>query len=95
MLPVTHGIALTKTLVWYYTILLLVVSLLPYLIGMMGPVYLLAAVVFGLGFVREAWKLRFQPTEGQAMKTFGFSIVYLLGVFGALLLDRVISVLLA
>jgi protoheme IX farnesyltransferase len=95
MLPVTHGVELTKTLVWYYTILLLVVSVLPYLIGMMGPVYLVMALVFGLGFMREAWRLRYQAREGQAMKTFGFSIVYLLGVFGALLLDRMISVALA
>lgn len=92
MLPVTHGIELTKSLVWYYTILLLLVSLLPYLIGMMGPVYLVMAVVFGLGFMREAWRLRYHDKEGQAMKTFGFSIVYLLGVFGGLLLDRMISV---
>lgn len=95
MLPVTHGIALTKTLVWYYTILLLVVSVLPYLIGMMGPVYLVAALVFGLGFMREAWRLRYHEREGQAMKTFGFSIVYLLGVFAALLVDRMVSVALS
>lgn len=95
MLPVTHGIELTKSLVWYYTILLLLVSLLPYLIGMMGPVYLVMAIVFGLGFMREAWRLRYHDKEGQAMKTFGFSIVYLLGVFGGLLLDRMISVALA
>lgn len=94
MLPVTHGVALTKTLVWYYTILLLLVSVLPYLIGMMGPVYLVCALVFGLGFMREAWRLRYRDSEGQAMKTFGFSIVYLLGVFAALLVDRVVSVML-
>jgi protoheme IX farnesyltransferase len=95
MLPVTHGIELTKSLVWYYTILLLLVSLLPYFIGMMGPVYLVMAVVFGLGFMREAWRLRYHDKEGQAMRTFGFSIVYLLGVFGGLLLDRLISIALS
>lgn len=95
MLPVTHGIELTKSLVWYYTILLLLVSLLPYFIGMMGPLYLMIAVVFGLGFMREAWRLRYHDKEGQAMRTFGFSIVYLLGVFGGLLLDRLINIALS
>ena len=95
MLPVTHGIELTKSLVWYYTILLLLVSLLPYFIGMMGPLYLMMAVVFGVGFMREAWRLRYHDKEGQAMRTFGFSIVYLLGVFGGLLLDRLISIALS
>jgi len=95
MLPVTHGIELTKSLVWYYTILLLLVSLLPYFIGMMGPLYLMMAVVFGLGFMREAWRLRYHDKEGQAMRTFGFSIVYLLGVFGGLLLDRLINIALS
>ena len=95
MLPVTHSIELTKSLVWYYTILLLLVSLLPYFIGMMGPLYLMMAVVFGLGFMREAWRLRYHDKEGQAMRTFGFSIVYLLGVFGGLLLDRLINIALS
>ena len=95
MLPVTHGIELTKSLVWYYTILLLLVSLLPYFIGMMGPLYLMMAVVFGLGFMREAWRLRYHDKAGQAMRTFGFSIVYLLGVFGGLLLDRLINIALS
>ena len=89
MLPVTHGIALTKDLVWYYTILLALVSLLPYLIGMSGLIYLAGAVLMAAGFLREAWLLRRGTREGQAMKTFGFSIVYLLGLFTALLVDHV------
>ncbi|MEL0027382.1 MAG: heme o synthase, partial [Perlucidibaca sp.] len=81
MLPVTHGVPLTAALVWYYTILLGLVSLMPYLIGMSGVIYLAAALVLAAMFMREAWLLRRGESEGQAMKTFGFSIVYLLGLF--------------
>ncbi len=88
MLPVTHGIELTKSLVWYYTILLGLVSLMPYLIGMSGLIYLATAVVLAAMFMREAWLLRRGAREGQAMKTFGFSIVYLLGLFAGLLIDH-------
>ncbi len=88
MLPVTHGVELTKTLVWYYTILLGLVTLMPYLIGMSGLIYLVSAVVLAVLFMREAWLLKYRSREGQAMKTFGFSIVYLLGLFAGLLLDH-------
>ncbi len=88
MLPVTHGIKLTKDLVWYYTVLLALVTLMPYLIGMSGLIYLVGASVFAVLFMKEAWVLRSSEREGQAMRTFGFSLVYLLGLFMALLLDR-------
>lgn len=90
MLPVTHGIALTRTLVWHYTILLTLVSLLPYLIGMSGPTYLVGASLAGAGFLREAWRLRRTLENGQAMRTFGASIVYLLVLFAALLVDYLV-----
>ncbi len=88
MLPVTHGVKLTKDLVWYYTVLLALVTLMPFLIGMSGVIYLAGASVFALLFMKEAWILRSTDREGQAMRTFGFSLVYLLGLFMALLLDR-------
>jgi len=88
MLPVTHGVKLTKDLVWYYTVLFALVTLMPYLIGMSGPIYLAGASVFALLFMKEAWILRSTDRQGQAMRTFGFSLVYLLGLFMALLLDR-------
>lgn len=88
MLPVTHGVKLTKDLVWYYTVLLALVTLMPFLIGMSGVIYLAGASVFALLFMKEAWVLRSSNREGQAMRTFGFSLVYLLGLFMALLLDR-------
>lgn len=89
MLPVTHGVALTKELVWYYTVLLGIVTLLPYLVGMSGIIYLVGACVFAFLFAREAWVLKTSDRPEQAMKTFGFSLVYLLGLFAALLLDHV------
>jgi len=88
MLPVTHGIEFTKTQILLYTILLLLTSFLPYLSGMSGLFYLIIAIVSGLGFIGYAVKLKFDPTPKLAMQTFGFSIVYLLLVFPALLIDH-------
>jgi len=61
MLPVTHGIAFTRTLVLLYTVLLLAVCLLPWLVGMSGLLYLAGSVVLNLQFLRHAWRLRFDP----------------------------------
>lgn len=88
MLPVTHGIDFTKTQILLYTIILLLASFLPFLSGMSGLFYLAVATLSGLGFIGYALKLKFQPTPRLAMQTFGFSIVYLLLVFPALLIDK-------
>jgi protoheme IX farnesyltransferase len=88
MLPVTHGVAVTQLHVLLYTILLLIVSLLPYLTGMSGWLYLAAAVGLGLGFLYHALRLKKTPTPKVAMATFGFSLVYLVGIFSALLIDH-------
>lgn len=88
MLPVTHGIDFTKTSVLLYTILLLVVCLLPVLVGMSGEVYAIAAVLLSLGFMYKATMLKFFPNEKSAMSTFAFSIYHLMGLFIALLVDH-------
>ncbi|SHG86371.1 protoheme IX farnesyltransferase [Hydrocarboniphaga daqingensis] len=88
MLPVTHGIEFTRTQVLLYTILLVLVTTLPYLIGMSGPVYLLASLVLNFVFLRYAVLMKFAPRPGLPMKTFGYSIVYLMGIFSALLVDH-------
>lgn len=88
MLPVTHGINFTKTSVLHYTILLTIVSILPYLTGMCGLIYLVAASLLGAGFMGYALKLKFAPSENTAIKTFGYSIVYLIALFVALLVDH-------
>jgi protoheme IX farnesyltransferase len=92
MLPVTHGEDLTKTFVVYYTILLVVVSVLPYLTGMSGLLYLLAALLLGGGFLYYALELKFAPRSTSAMQTFAYSISYLMALFSFLLVDHYIPV---
>jgi protoheme IX farnesyltransferase len=88
MLPVTHGEAVTKSFIIYYTILLMIVTLLPYLTGMSGPLYLLAAVLLGIGFLYYALRLKLAPTRDTGMQTFAYSISYLLALFSFLLVDH-------
>ena len=88
MLPVTHGIPFTKTSILLYTILLLITTLLPYLTGMSGKLYLSGALVLGIWFLFYAIKLKYRPLASTAMKTFGFSIVYLMLLFLILLVDH-------
>jgi protoheme IX farnesyltransferase len=88
MLPVTHGIEFTKVLILLYTFLLMAVCWLPYLIGMAGVVYLLASLYLNVVFIRHAWRLKFKPEENTAMETFRFSIVHLMLLFLALLVDH-------
>jgi heme o synthase len=90
MLPVTHGEAVTKSFVVYYTILLVIVSLLPYLTGMSGVLYLLGAALLGGGFLYYALALKFGSRPDLAMKTFGYSISYLMALFAFLLIDHYI-----
>jgi protoheme IX farnesyltransferase len=90
MLPVTHGEDLTKSFIIYYTILLLIVTVLPYLTGMSGTLYLLGALLLGGGFLFYALKLKFAPRADSAMKTFGYSISYLMALFTFLLIDHYI-----
>jgi protoheme IX farnesyltransferase len=93
MLPVTHGEELTKTFVLYYTILLVIVSILPYLTGMTGVLYLLGALLLGAGFLGYAIRLKFAPAPSTAIKTFAYSITYLMALFSFLLLDHYIPLI--
>jgi protoheme IX farnesyltransferase len=88
MLPVIYGDAITKLHILLYTILLFIVSLFPYLTGMSGLIYLLAAVGLGAGFLYYAVRLKRAPDNKLAMKTFGYSLLYLAGIFSALLVDH-------
>jgi protoheme IX farnesyltransferase len=90
MLPVTHGIELTKSFILAYTILLMIVSVLPYLTGMSGVFYLLGAVLLGGGFLYYAARLKLEKDDDVAMKTFAYSITYLIALFGFLLVDHYI-----
>ena len=89
MLPVTHGEAYTRLNILLYTILLVLVTIIPYLIGMSGIIYLLTALVLGGMFLFHAIQMMRYPNDlDRAMRTFWFSINYLGLLFGALLLDH-------
>jgi protoheme IX farnesyltransferase len=88
MLPVTHGEFVTKVHIIIYTAILVVVSIFPYLSGMSGLLYLLAAVVLGAIFMGWSLVLMFRPEPRTAMETFKYSIVYLAVLFVALLTDH-------
>ncbi|MDH5435618.1 MAG: heme o synthase [Gammaproteobacteria bacterium] len=89
MLPVTHGIMFTKLHILLYTILLLIVSIMPFIIFMNGIIYLAGAITLGLGFLYHVVKLyRTGNTDEHAMKTFGYSIFYLSALFAFFLLDH-------
>lgn len=88
MLPVTHGVEFTRLHILLYTIMLFLVTLLPFLIGLCGWVYLAGAVLLGGGFLGYAVRLYVTQDDRWAMPTFGFSIVYLFGLFTALMVDH-------
>ncbi len=88
MLPVTHGIEHTRLQILLYTVLLVLVSLLPYATHMSGPLYLVAALVLGGVFLYYAISLFRGRDDGLPLRTFVYSIYYLMGLFSALLLDH-------
>ena len=89
MLPVTHGVLFTKIQILLYTILLVVVSVMPFIVQMSGLIYLAGALSLGVGFLYYAIKLyRDQQPNRIAMKTFGYSIFYLSLLFAFLLADH-------
>jgi len=89
MLPVTHGIDYTKKQILLYTILLIVVSILPYLVGMSGLIYLVSALILGGIFLGYAININNRPKDVKiAWNTFTYSINYLMLIFLALLVDH-------
>ena len=90
MLPVTHGIVFTKLQIVLYTIILFIVSLLPYVVLMSGPIYLYSALILSSMFLYSSVKLYYSSDDEDAMKTFQFSIYYIFLIFLALLVDHFI-----
>jgi protoheme IX farnesyltransferase len=88
MLPVTHGVAFTRLQVLLYTVLLVAVTLMPFVTGMSGLVYLAAAVVLNVMFLWHAFQLKVSERTHLPMKVFRFSITYLMWLFAALLVDH-------
>lgn len=93
MLPVTHGSEFTRLHVLLYTLVLFAGTLLPFISGMSGVLYLAAAVLLGAVFIGYAWKLWREYSDQLARKTFRYSIVYLSALFAALLVDHYINML--
>jgi protoheme IX farnesyltransferase len=88
MLPVTHGESLTRLFILLYTILLVLITILPYSSGMSGLIYLLTAMPLGLTFLAYAIRLRKDTGTALPMRVFRYSIRYLMILFAALLVDH-------
>ena len=88
MLPVTHGVEFTRIQILLYTVIMCVVSVLPFITGMSGIVYLVGALGLGGGFLYYSVALYGRQDETLPMRTFRYSIIYLAGMFTLLLLDH-------
>jgi heme o synthase len=93
MLPVTHGIPYTRRQILLYTVVLIVCTLIPWIIGMSGLVYLAAALVLDARFLYLALTLQRGGRPDLPIRTFRFSITYLMALFGALIADHYCSFL--
>jgi heme o synthase len=93
MLPVTHGVAYTRLQVLLYTVLLVVVTLMPYLTRLSGLVYLAAALLLNAAFLYYALALKITAREELPLKVFRFSVTYLMWLFAALLVDHYLPAL--
>jgi len=93
MLPVTHGVPFTRLQILLYTVMLIIVSVLPFVFKMSGPFYLAGALILGGGFLYYAVLLMKGNDESIAMKTFGYSIWYLMAMFTVLLIDHYLPLL--
>jgi protoheme IX farnesyltransferase len=90
MLPVTHGLAFTRLQILLYTIILIIVTILPFVTLMSGVFYLGGALALGIGFLYYAMATYKAEDEKMPIKTFGYSIFYLMGLFAFLLIDHYI-----
>lgn len=88
MLPVTHGVEFTRWHILFYTILLVIVTTLPFLTGMSGLLYLAGVTVLNLGFLYYAFRLLSGENDQLPMQTFGYSVIYLMLLFAFLLVDH-------
>ena len=90
MLPVTHGVRFTKLQIILYTVLLVLVSLLPYIVLMSGNIYLFSALGLGLFYLYSSIKMYLTDDEEYPMISFKYSIYYIFLIFFALLVDHFI-----
>jgi protoheme IX farnesyltransferase len=94
MLPVTHGVRFTRWHIFFYTILLVIVTTMPYLTGMSSLFYLAGVTVLNMGFLWYAFRLLRENDERLPMQTFGYSIIYLMVLFAFLLIDHYLQMIL-
>jgi len=94
MLPVTHGLRFTRWHILFYTILLVLVTTLPYLTGMSGLLYLAGVTVLNMGFLWYAFSLLTNKDKRLPMQTFGYSVIYLMVLFVFLLSDHFLFMIL-
>jgi len=88
MLPITHGEKYTLLHILLYTLIMIAATILPFVYGMSGVIYLATALVLGFGFLAYAWRMYRNYSDALAQKTFRYSIVYLSILFAALLVDH-------
>ncbi|MDH5368878.1 MAG: heme o synthase [Gammaproteobacteria bacterium] len=88
MLPVTHGVEYTRRQVLLYTIIMCAVTLMPFAVRMSGIVYLVGAIILNVIFLYYAIKMQSGKDPSIPMKTFGYSIIYLMLLFALLLIDH-------
>ncbi|WP_435372978.1 heme o synthase [Aquisalimonas lutea] len=94
MLPVTHGVRFTEVQILLYTLLLVGASLLPFATRMSGLLYLAGVVILNAGYLYYAFALLYSEDDRLPMRSFGYSITYLMGLFGLLLADHYLPLLL-
>lgn len=87
MLPVTHGESYTKFHIVLYTLILIAVSLLPFVTQMLNVFYLVGALVLGIGFLYYAVRMYGAKTSA-GMDAFKYSIIYLMALFVIMLIDH-------
>ena len=88
MLPVTHGVEFTRLHILLYTVVLFIVTMLPYVMYMSGPMYLCGAVALGGGFLYYAIRMQRDHSDRLALAAFNYSIIYLMALFAFLLVDH-------
>jgi protoheme IX farnesyltransferase len=91
MLPVTHGDAFTRLHVLLYTVILIAVTLLPFATRMSGVLYLVSVLLLDAVFLYYAIRIYRDYSDRLAQTTFRYSILYLMLLFTALLLDHYIT----
>ncbi|GGC11373.1 protoheme IX farnesyltransferase 1 [Marinobacterium zhoushanense] len=88
MLPNTHGERFTRLQILLYTVLTVLLTLLPWFVGLSGVIYLVGVLILDMRFLQWAWRLYRCRDAADPMRMFRFSILYIMGLFAILLVDH-------